>query len=186
MASSTTATTQGVPVEAPNPPSELVSTEKSTQAKGVVIGESTPISTEISTPQKRVIYMGASQTESISPATPLPVISASDPFVALSQAIKDGSSLVVTLSCIPNSATREPDVDLSSNEGSEEVLEDSDDKPVMRTQVSDSDETNDDEQRVEAISMYPLLLLCLLFLLFLLLLSAFLYLPCILLLPRSN
>ena len=49
--------------------------------------------------------MGASHTRSASPTTPL-VISASDPFVTLSQAMKDGSLLVVTPSSIPSSATR--------------------------------------------------------------------------------
>ena len=44
-----------------------------------------------------------SQTESTSPTTPF-VISASDPFVALSQAVKDGSSLFVTPSSILSSA----------------------------------------------------------------------------------
>ena len=48
---------------------------------------------------------GASQTGSTSPTTSF-VISTSDPFVALSQAMKDGSSLVVTPSSIPSSATR--------------------------------------------------------------------------------
>lgn len=89
--------------------------------------------------------MEASQTESTSPATPPLIISASDPFIALSHAVKDGSSLVVNLSSIPSSATRVPDTDLSSDEGFEEVLEDSDDKSVVRTRVFDSDESNDDE-----------------------------------------
>ena len=57
--------------------------------------------------------------------------------------MKDGSSLVVTPSSIPSFATRGIDADLSSGEGSEEVLEDSEDEPFMKTRVSDSDEDND-------------------------------------------
>ena len=49
--------------------------------------------------------------------------------------MKDGSSLVVTPSFIPNSATGRPNADLSS-EGSEEVLEDSDDEPTMKKWIS--------------------------------------------------
>ena len=78
------------------------------------------------------------QTETASPTTPL-VIFTSDPFAALSQATKDGSSLVVTLSSIPSSATRGPDVDLSS-EGSEDVLEDPDDEPVLNKRISNNKE----------------------------------------------
>ena len=70
------------------------------------------------------------QTEAASPITPF-VISTSDPFAVLSQAVKDGSSLVVTPSSIPSSATRGPDVDLSS-EGSKDILEDLDDEPVSK------------------------------------------------------
>ena len=70
------------------------------------------------------------QTEATSPITPL-VISTSDPFAVLSQAVKDGSSLIVTPSSIPSSATCGPDVDLSS-EGSKDVLEDLDDEPVLK------------------------------------------------------
>ena len=60
----------------PIPPPKPVPTEESTQAERV--GESVPISAEIPTPQKEVTPTDAS------------------PFVVLSQAIKDGSSLVVT------------------------------------------------------------------------------------------
>ena len=63
----------------------------------------------------------------------------SDPFAALSQAIKDGSSLVVTPSSIPGFATHGPNADLSFKD-SEEVFEDSDDEPTMKKKVSDSDE----------------------------------------------
>ena len=58
-------------------------------------------------------------------------------------AVKDGFSLVVILSSIPSSATRGPDVDLSSDEGFKEVLEDSEDELVMKTTVSEFDEDDD-------------------------------------------
>ena len=50
--------------------------------------------------------------------------------MVLSQVMKDGSSLVVTPSSIPSSATCGFDADLSSDEGSEEVLKDSEDGPA--------------------------------------------------------
>ena len=53
--------------------------------------------------------------------------------------MKDGSSLVVTPSSIPSSATCGPDADLSSDEGSEEVLEYSNDEPTMKKRISDFD-----------------------------------------------
>lgn len=54
---------------------------------------------------------------------------------------------------------------MSSDEGSEGVLKDSNDKPVIRTRVSNSDEaSDDDEQRAKAMGMYSLSLLCLLLL----------------------
>ena len=114
--------------------------------------------------QKGPTPTGASQIRSASPATP-PVISASDPFFALSQTVKDGSSLVITLS-IPNSTTREPDVNLSSNEGSKEVLEDSKDEPVMKNRVYDSDEDDGDERKTEVMGICLLPLSDLLFFLF--------------------
>ena len=69
------------------------------------------------TPQKGATPSTASQTKFASPATPL-VISTSDPFTILSQAVKDGSFLVVTPSSIPNFTTCGSDAYLSS-EGSE-------------------------------------------------------------------
>lgn len=104
MASDFAATAQGAPIEAPNPPFEPVSTEERTQVERVATEESAPIPTNISTPQKGVSLVGESWIESTSLATPH-VISASDPFITLSQAVKDGFSLVVTASSIPNSAT---------------------------------------------------------------------------------
>ena len=61
----------------------------------------------------------------------------------VSIAVKDGSSLVVTLSSIPSSTTRGTDADLSSDEGFKEVLEDSEDELVMKMTVSESDEDDD-------------------------------------------
>ena len=72
------------------------------------------------------------------PITPL-VISTNDPFAALSQAMKDGSSLVVTPSSIPISATRGPDAALSSEE-SEDVLKDPDNEPILGRRISKSEE----------------------------------------------
>ena len=66
------------------------------------------------------------------------VISIGDPFAALSQALRDGSSLVVTPSSIPVSATRRLDADLSSEESKE--LEDLDDEPVLGRRISESEE----------------------------------------------
>lgn len=71
--------------------------------------------------------MAVSQTRNASLVTP-PVILASNLFAVLSQAVKDGFSLVVNPSSIPNSATRGSNADLSSDEGSEEVFEDSEDE----------------------------------------------------------
>ena len=67
------------------------------------------------------------------------VISTDDPFTTLSQAVKDGSSLVVTPSSIPISATYGPDATLSSEE-SEDVLEDPDDEPVLGRRIFKSEE----------------------------------------------
>ena len=64
----------------------------------------------------------------------------------MSIAVKDGSSLVVTPSSIPSSATRGPDADLSSDERSEEALEDSEDELVLKTTVSDFDEDDDSSE----------------------------------------
>ena len=53
--------------------------------------------------------------------------------------MKDASSLVVTPSSIPISATRGPDVDLSSEEF-ENIPEDLDDEPVLGRRISESEE----------------------------------------------
>ena len=79
----TSATAQGVPTEASIPSPKPITVEESTQAERV--GE--------------FVLASVSQTRSASPATPL-VILAINPFVALSQVVKDGFSLVVTHSSI--------------------------------------------------------------------------------------
>ena len=66
--------------------------------------------------------------------------------------MKDDSSLVVTHSSIPSSATRGPDVDLSS-EGSEDILEDPDDEPVPKKRISDSDEEENVPPEAEFMGM---------------------------------
>ena len=66
--------------------------------------------------------------------------------------MKDGSSLAVTPSSIPSSATHGPDVDLSS-EGSEDVLEDPDDEPIMKKRISDSDDEESAPSKIEFMGM---------------------------------
>ena len=70
-------------------------------------------------------------------------------------------SLVVNPFSILTSVTQMLDVELSPNEGSEEVFEDFDDKPVVKTRISNSKDTFDDELNIEAMGMHfsPLLLL---------------------------
>ena len=76
--------------------------------------------------------------------------------------MKDDSSLVVIPSSIPSSATRGPDVDLSSK-GSEDVLEDLDDEPVLKKRISNSNDEGSVPPEAEFIGMClsPFLLLCL-------------------------
>ena len=102
-------------------------------------------------PQEVVTPPATVQTEAASPTTSL-VISTSDPFAALSQAMKDGFSLVVTPSSIPNSATRGPNVDLSS-EGSKDVLQDPKDEPVLKKKIFDSDDEKDAPPETEFMGM---------------------------------
>ena len=130
------AATPGVPTETPTLPTELVPIDKGTHTRKV--SEAIPIPAETLTPQKVAISPATIQIEVAPPVTPL-VISTSDPFAVLSQAVKDGSSLVVTPSSIPSSATRGPDVDLSF-EGFEDVLEDPDNEPVLKKRIFDSDD----------------------------------------------
>ena len=86
--------------------------------------------------------------------------------------MKDGSSLVVTFSSIPSSATHGLNADLSS-EGSKDVLEDPNDEPTMKKRVSDFEEEESTEHEAEFMGMRLLILLSslLLFFFFFLLLS---------------
>ena len=118
----------GVPTKVITLPTKLIPIYEGTHTEKV--SEATLVPTETLTSREVATPAVTVQTEAASPITPL-VISTSDPFAVLSQAVKDGSSLVVTPSSIPNSATRGPDVDLSS-EGSKDVLEDLDDEPVSK------------------------------------------------------
>ena len=101
------------------------------------VSEVTAPPAETPSVQRGATHPTATQVET-TPVTPL-VISISDPFTALSQAVKDGSSLVVTPSSIPISATHGPDVDLSSKEF-EDILEDPEDEPVLGSRISKSEE----------------------------------------------
>ena len=76
--------------------------------------------------------------------------------------MKDGSSVVVAPSSIPSSTTRGPDVDLSF-EGSKDILEDSDDEPVLKKKISESDDEESVPLEAEFMGMClsPFLLLCL-------------------------
>ena len=148
-ASAAPTTAQGVPIKAPIPSTRLVLIGEGTHTERV--SKATPIPTETLTPQEGVIPPSAAQTEVASPTTPL-VISTSDPFAALSQAVKDGSSLVVTPSSIPSSAMHGPNADLSS-EGSEDVLEDPNDEPTKKKRISDSDEEESVNSETEFMGM---------------------------------
>ena len=117
-----------VPTKATTLPIEPVPIDKGTHTGKV--SEATLVPANTLTSRKVAIPPTTVQTEVASPVTPF-VISTSDPFAVLSQAVKDGSSLVVTPSSIPNFATRGPNVDLSS-EGSKDILEDLDDEPVSK------------------------------------------------------
>ena len=118
--------THGVPFETSTSLTEPVPIDEGTHIGEV--SEVTALPAETPSVQRGATPPAAIQIET-TPVTPL-VISTSDPFAALSQAVKDGSSLVVTPSSIPISATRGLDADLSSEE-SEDILEDLDDEPAL-------------------------------------------------------
>ena len=124
------------PAKAPTPSAEPVPKEEGTHIEGV--GETTPLSAETPAPLERAISPTAIQTKIAHSVLPL-VISTSEPFTAISQAVKGGASLVVTPSSIPGSTTRGPDTDLSS-EGSDDILGDPDNAPILKKRISDSDE----------------------------------------------
>ena len=108
--------------------------------EGTHIGEvSEAIPTPAMTPpvQRGTTPLAVTETE-VTPATLL-VISTGDPFAALSQAVQGVSSLVVTPSSIPVSATRGSRAELSSEE-SEEIFEDPEDEPGLGRRISESEE----------------------------------------------
>ena len=79
---------------------------------------------------------------------------------------------MVTPSSIPSSATRGPDADLSS-EGSEDILEDPDDEPIIKNMISKSDKEESADSETEfmgmclflpfLLSFFPIFLLSLLY-----------------------
>ena len=85
------------------------------------------------TPLEGAIPPAVVQTRTTSPVLSL-VISTSDPFADISQAAKGSASLVVTPSSILGSATRGPDLDLSS-EGFADIFEDPNDVPVLKRTI---------------------------------------------------
>ena len=140
---------QGVPVEAPIPSTRPVPISEGTHTERVSVA--TPIPAETFTPQEGVIPPSAAQTEIALTTTPL-VISTSDPFAVISQAVKDGCSLVVTLSSIPSSATHKLDAYLSF-EGSKDVLKDPNDEPTKKKRISDYDEEESVDSKTEFTGM---------------------------------
>ena len=138
-----------VPVKTPTPPTESIPREEGTHTEG--FSEITPIPAETLTPPERVISPTVVQTKVASPVLPF-VISTSDPFTVLSQAVKDGSSLVVTPSSILSSATRGPDTNLSS-EGFDDILEDPDEAPILKKRISNSDEEENAPPELEFMDM---------------------------------
>ena len=84
--------------------------------------------------------------------------------------MKKGSSLVVSPSSIPSSATRGPDVDLSSKR-SKDILEDPNDEPTLKKRVSDPKEEENVKHEAKFMGMYLFILLSFLLPLFFFLLS---------------
>ena len=131
----TSAAMHGVPVEAPTSPTGLVPIDEGPYSGEV--SEVTPAPAKTPFVQRGATPPAATQIET-TPVTPF-FISTGDPFATLSQAMKDGSSLVITLSSILVSATRGPAADFSSEE-SEDILEDPDDEPALGRRISESEE----------------------------------------------
>ena len=137
------------PAKTPTPSAEPVPRE-GTHVEGV--GETTPLPAERFAPSEGATPFAIVQTKTTPPILPL-VISSSDPFADISQAAKGSASLVVTPSSIPGSATRGPDLDLSS-EGSADIFEDPDDVPVLKRTISDSDEEGSASSGPDLMGMY--------------------------------
>ena len=137
------------PAKTPTPSAEPVLRE-GTHVEGV--GETTPLPAERFAPSEGTIPSAVVQTKITPPILPL-VISSSDPFTDIFQAAKGSASLVVTPSSIPGSATRGPDLDLSS-EGSADIFEDPDDVPMLKRTISDSDEEDSASSGLDLMGMY--------------------------------
>ena len=137
------------PAKTPTPSAESVPRE-GTHVEGV--GEITPLPAERFVPFEGVIPSAVVQTKITPPILPLVILS-SDHFADISQAAKGSASLVITPSSIPGSATRGPDLDLSS-EGSADIFEDPDDVPVLKMTISDSDEEGSASSELDLIGMY--------------------------------
>ena len=131
----TSAAMHRLPIETSTSPTKPIPIDEGTHTGEA--GEVIAPPTKTPSIQRGATPPAATQIET-TPVTPL-VISTSDPFAALSQAVNDSSSLVVTHSSIPISATREPDADLFSEEF-EDILEDPDDEPVLRRRISKFEE----------------------------------------------
>ena len=131
----TSAAMHGAPVETSTSPTEPVPINEGTHTGEV--SEVIPTLAETPSVQKGATPPAATQIETTL-VMPL-VISIGDPFAALSQVVKDGSSLVVTPSSIPIFATRGPDVDLSSKEF-EDILEDPNNEPILGRRISEFEE----------------------------------------------
>nr|POE80513.1 hypothetical protein CFP56_04871 [Quercus suber] len=118
------------PLSIYRPISEELSASMGTPMEGFFDGanEVTPTPAETTSIQRGATPPTATQIKTTL-VTPL-VISIGDPFAALSQSVKESSSLVVTPSSIPISATCGPNANLSSKE-SEDILEDPKDKPIL-------------------------------------------------------
>lgn len=65
---------------------------------------------------------------------------------------------MVTPSSNPSSATQMLNVELFADEGSKEIRKDSDDDPAMKTSISDSKDTSDEEPDTEAMGISSLTL----------------------------
>ena len=131
------------PAKTPTPSVEPIPRE-GTHVEGV--GETTPLPAERFAPLEGATPSAVVQTKITPSILPL-VISSSDPLADISQAAKGSASLVVTPSSIPGSATRGPDLDLSS-EGS------ADDVPVLKRTVSDFDEEGSASSGPDLMGMY--------------------------------
>ena len=131
----TSTVTHGVLVKTSTSPTEPIPIDEGTH-----IGEAS----EVTAPPAETSFVQRGATPPtatpIETATVMPlVISTGDPFATLSQAMKDGSSLVVTPSSIPIFATHGPDAALSSEE-SEDVLKDPDNEPILGRRIFESEE----------------------------------------------